>query len=243
MGANLFTSLMSLGARVLPYKMKGISKVAPALATGAASARGDIGIKKLFGKGILIPPRFYPIMPTLVRDLTRSQVNNITKAYKTGGKMIIHPTRRQIEGGFLCTLASIGIPMAISLVSKMSGSGPSTHGEGYPYHSPRFFGTWENPIGMGVKKKVQRKRSTTRKKQPIQLNSHIRNHFVKGEPTVPPMTPSLGYANQQFAMKPLSNFDLTDWVDKLKIKHFRGVFSRDGLPRAIEKKMWNNQSR
>ncbi|CAH3172096.1 unnamed protein product [Porites evermanni] len=32
-------------------------------------------------------------------------------------------------------------------------SPPSTHGEGYPYRSPPFFGTWENPIGMGVKKK------------------------------------------------------------------------------------------
>ena len=69
------------------------------------------------------------------------------------------------------TLASIGIPMAISLVSKMFGSGlqvdrrgssntanvphppPPTHGEGNPYYPPPFFGTWENPIGMGVKKK------------------------------------------------------------------------------------------
>ena len=176
-GGNLFTSLLSHGARVLPYAMKGISKVAPALATGAASALGDIGIKKLFGKGILIPPRFYRMMPTLVRDLTQSQTNNINKAYKTGGKMIIYLTRKQIEGGFLGTVASIGIPMAISLVSKMFGSGlqvdrgsssntrnvyvppppPSTHGEGYPYQSPPFFGTWEdqmrNPIGMGVKKK------------------------------------------------------------------------------------------
>ena len=115
-GGNLFTSLISLGARVLPYAMKGISKVAPALATGIASALGDIGIKKLFGKGILIPPRFYRMMPTLVRDLTQSQTNNINKAYKTGGKMIIYPTRKQIEGGFLGTVASIGIPMAISLV-------------------------------------------------------------------------------------------------------------------------------
>ena len=64
--------------------------------------------------------------------------------------------------------------MAISLVSKMFGSGlqvdrhsssntanvyvphpppTPTHGEGYPYGSPPFFGTWENPTGMGVKKK------------------------------------------------------------------------------------------
>ena len=171
-GGNLFTSLMSLGTRVLPYAIKGLSKVVPALATGAASALGDIGIKKVFGKGILIPPKFYHMLPPLVRELTDSQIKQINKAYKTGGKMVIHPTRKQIEGGFLGTLASIGIPMAISLVSKMFGSGlqvdrgsssntknvyvppppPSTHGEGYPYRSPPFFGTCEDQIGMGKKK-------------------------------------------------------------------------------------------
>ena len=131
--------------------------------------------------------------------------------------------------------------MAISLVSKKFGSGlqvdrqsssntanvyvPPTHGKGYPYHSPPpFLGTWENPIGMGVKKKsrqaVQRQGtarrggSSSRKKQPIQLNSNIRNHFV---------------------IKPLSNFDLMDWVKKLGIKHFRGIYSRDGLPKKIRK--------
>ena len=73
--------------------------------------------------------------------------------------------------------------MAISLVSKVSGSGlqvdrqslsntanvyvphppPPTHGEGYPYHSPPpFLGTWENPIGMGVKKKKPAGRTRAR---------------------------------------------------------------------------------
>ena len=85
--------------------------------------------------------------------------------------------------------------MAISLVSKMFGSGlpagpglqvdrrsssnaanvyvpppPPRSGKGYypPPPPPPFFGTWKNPIGMGVKKKVQRKRNSSRKKQPIQ---------------------------------------------------------------------------
>ena len=49
------------------------------------------------------------------------------------------------------------------------------------------------------------------------------------------MTPYLSYANQHFVIKPLSNFDLTDWVAKLGIKHFRGIYSRDGLPRKIKK--------
>ena len=172
-GGNLFSSLASLGARVLPYAIKGISKAVPALATGAATALGEIGLNKIFGKGITIPPQFFPMLPPLVREFTKSQINQINKAYQTGGRLVIKPTRKQVEGGFLGTLASIGIPMAISLVSKMFGSGlqvdrsglsntsnvyvppppPSTHGEGYPYYPPPFINTWNNPIGMGVKKK------------------------------------------------------------------------------------------
>ena len=233
-GGSLFSSLASLGAKVLPYAIKGISKAVPALATGAATALGELGINKIFGKGITIPPAFFPMLPPLVREFTKSQINRINKAYKTGGQLVIKPTRSQIEGGFLGTLASIGIPMAISLVSKMFGSGlqvdrqgssntanvhvpplPPRSGKGYPNYPPPFSGTWENPIGMGVKKKKgQRKRTSSRKKQPTQLNPHSRNHFV---------------------IKPLSNFDLMDWVKKLGIKHFRGIYSRDGLPHAIRK--------
>ena len=85
------------------------------------------------------------------------------------------------------------------------------------------------------KKKAQRQGIAVGEKQPIQLNSHTRNHFVIGEPTVPPMTPSLGYANQHFVIKPLSNFDLMDWVKKLGIRSLRGIYSRDRLPKNIRK--------
>ena len=180
-GGNLFTSLASLGARVLPYAIKGVSKVAPALATGAATALGEIGLNKIFGKGITIPPQFITMLPHIKKEFTKTQRDQINKAYQTGGRLVIKPTRKQLEGGFLGTLASIGIPMAISLVSKMFGGGlqvdrhgtsnaanvyvpppppppPSTYGEGYPYRPPPFFGTWENPIGMGVKKKSPKAR-------------------------------------------------------------------------------------
>ena len=233
-GGNLFSSLASLGAKVLPYAIKGISKAVPALATGAATALGEIGLNKIFGKGITIPKKFFPMLPAIRGELTKSQIDLINKMFQSGGRVVIKPTRKQIEGGFLGTLASIGIPMAISLVSKMFGGGlqvdrrgssntanvyvPSTHGEGYPYHfPPPFLGSWENPIGMGVKKKkvqIQGFRTTTRKKQPIQLNPHSRNHFV---------------------IKPLSNFDLMDWIKRLGIKHFRGIYSRDRLPKKIRK--------
>ena len=49
-GGNLFTSLASLGAKLLPYAMRGVSKVAPALATGAASSLSEIGLKKTIWK-------------------------------------------------------------------------------------------------------------------------------------------------------------------------------------------------
>ena len=248
-GGNLFSSLASLGAKVLPFAIKGISKAVPALATGAATALGEIGLNKIFGKGITIPPEFFPMLPNIVREFTKSQINQINKAYQSGSGVVIKPTRKQIEGGFLGTLASIGIPIAISLVSKMLGGGlqvdrqgssntanvyvPPTHGTGYPYQSPPFIGTWSNPIGMGVKKKkVQRQGFTIRKKQPIQLNSHSRNHFIirgtYGSPNTPP-------SQLNFEIKALSNFDLMGWIKKLGIKHFRGIYSRDGLPHKIKK--------
>ena len=170
-GGNLFTSPISLGSKLLPYAIKGVSKVATAIATGAATALGDIGIKKLFGKGITIPKNFFPFLPPIAGEFTKAQIDQINKIFKTGGRLVIKPTQKEIEGGFLGTLASIGIPMAISLLPKLFGSGlqvdrgsssntrnvyvpsKSTHGEGYPYYPPPFFGNWGNPIGMGVKKK------------------------------------------------------------------------------------------
>ena len=171
-GGNLFTSLIKLGSKVLPYAVKGISKVAPALATGAASALGDLGIKKLFGKGIPIPNNFLPMLFNIAHELTKAQIDQVNKVLKTGGQLVIKPTKAQIDGGFLGTLASIGIPMAINLLPKLFGSGLQVdrgsssntrsvyvprHGEGYPFQPPPFYGnwggkppTWGNPIGMGV---------------------------------------------------------------------------------------------
>ena len=171
-GGNLFTSLARIGAKLLPFAIKGVSKIAPEIAKGAATALGDIGIKKLFGKGITIPKKFFPFLPPFANEFTKAQIDQINKVFKTGGRLVIKPTQAQIEGGFLGTLASIGIPMAISLLPKLFGSGlqvdkgssnntigvyvppQSTHGDGY--YPPPFLGTWENPIGMGVKKKAKK---------------------------------------------------------------------------------------
>ena len=122
-GGNLFTSLACLGTRVLPYAVKGISKAFPALATGAVSALGELRINKIFGKGISITKKIILMLPPFRKQFTKAQMHQINRAYQTGGRLVIKPTGKQIQGGFFGTLTSIGIPMAISLVSKMFGSG------------------------------------------------------------------------------------------------------------------------
>ena len=40
----------------------------------------------------------------------------------------------------------------------------------------------------------------------------------------------------RFINKALSNFEIMDWVKKLGIKNFRGIYSRDNLPKKIKKR-------
>ena len=92
-GRNLFTSLIRLGSKLLPYAMKGVSKVAPAIATGAATALGEIGLKKLFGRGITIPKKFWDFLPPFKNEFTKAQIDQINKVFQTGGRLVIKPTK------------------------------------------------------------------------------------------------------------------------------------------------------
>ena len=167
-GGNLFSSLATLGAKVLPYAVKGVTKAVPALATGAVSALGSLGIDKIFGKGINIPKKFFPMLPRIVNELTSSQIDQINQVAQTGGRLVLKPTRKQVEGGFLGTLASIGIPMEIELVSKMFGGRlqvdkapqiPKRMSNVYlpqdggliPMYPPPYYGNWNETVGMGKK--------------------------------------------------------------------------------------------
>ena len=75
------------------------------------------------------------------------------------------------------------------------------------------------PKKKDLKQKKKRFRIASREKQPIQFNPNSRSSAV-----------------MKFIDKPLSNFDLINWVKQLGIKHFRGVFSRDRLPDEINHK-------
>ena len=191
-GGSLWTSLISLGAKALPLVTKGVAKVAPHLATGALSALGSLGIDKIFGsgmyggallpdaivkmlqRGIEVPVKFLVNLINLDEMLTKAQRTLIGKGLQSGKGIVLKPTKRQIHGGFLGTLAAIGIPMAIELASKIFGSGagqglqvPRKAGMGlqvprkaaaglqvsqkpFLWQPPPFYGTWE---GQGKKGK------------------------------------------------------------------------------------------
>ena len=198
-GGSLWTFLFSLGTKALPFVTKGVSKVAPHLATGALSALGSLGIDKIFGsgmqggavlpdaivkmlqKGIEIPVKFLVNLINMKEMLTNAQKTLIGKGLQSGKGIVLKPTKRQIHGGFLGTLAAIGIPMAIELASKIFGSGagqglqtprkaggkgagqglqtPRKAGMGlqvsqkpFLWQPPPFYGTWEGQ-GRGAKGK------------------------------------------------------------------------------------------
>ena len=191
-GGSLWTSLISLGAKALPLVTKGVAKVAPHLATGALSALGSLGIDKIFGsgmqggavlpdaivkmlqRGIEVPVKFLVNLINMREMLTNAQKTLIGKGLQSGKGIVLKPTKRQIHGGLLGTLAAIGIPMAIELASKIFGSGagqglqvPRKAGMGlqvprkaaaglqvsqkpFLWQPPPFYGTWE---GQGKKGK------------------------------------------------------------------------------------------
>ena len=179
---SLWTSLISLGTKALPFMTKGVSKVAPHLATGALSALGSLGIDKIFGKGVLpdsvvkmikkgieVPVTFLVNLINLDEMLTKAQKTLIGKGIQSGKGIVLKPTKKQIHGGLLGTLAAIGIPMAIELASKIFGKGlqvPQKAGMGlqvpqkavmglqvspkpFLWQPPPFYGTWEGQ-GKGL---------------------------------------------------------------------------------------------
>ena len=194
-GGSLWSSLFSLGTKALPYASKAVTKVAPALATGALQALGSLGIDKIFGKGqsggFLIPQNKIDQLIKYKDLLTKKQKEQIVSAIHTGGQLVVKPTKKQ-SGGFLGTLlASIGVPLLLNAltgkglqvdkkrsrrsanvhVPKIQNNKSTSSKDGglvlpMNYRSPPFFGTWENPIGMGIKpkKKAQKKKTQKRAK-------------------------------------------------------------------------------
>ena len=189
-GGSLWTSLLKL----TPFLTKGVSKIAPHLATGAVSALGSLGIDKIFGKGmqggavlpdaivkmiqrgIEVPVKFLVNLINLKEMFTNAQKTLIGKGLQSGKGIVLKPTKRQIHGGLLGTLAAIGIPMAIELASKIFGKGlhvPPKAAAGlqvprkavgtglqvsqkpFLWQPPPFYGTWK---GQGIRASRSRRK-------------------------------------------------------------------------------------
>ena len=163
-GGSLLTSILSLARTFGPTLAKtvGLSALAGAASEGASQV-----VKKISGKGFMVP---FAQMQQLIENkhlLTNKQKKDVLNALNTGSGVHIKPTQKQ-SGGFLGTLlASIGVPLALEAFKKMvSGSGvprigkapaPLTKGGAAPRMGkyqpiPPFYGTWEQ-MGEGKKKK------------------------------------------------------------------------------------------
>ena len=177
-GGSLWGSLARLGSRLLPMAMPLAKKTVAPLVTGALSGLASLGADKIFGKGqqggSLIPQDKIAQFIAYKLLLSAGQKNDILYALQTGHGLVIRPTKTQ-QGGFLGTLlASIGVPLLLDaltgkgLQADRTGSAnttadyvpDTTNGHGminpYPYMSPPFVGTWNNPVGAGVKKKKRK---------------------------------------------------------------------------------------
>ena len=183
-GGSLWSSLLTLGAKALPYTSKAVAKTIPALATGALNALGSLGIDKIFGKGqsggFLIPQDKINQLIQYKDLLTKRQKEQIASAINTGGQVIVKPLKRQM-GGFLGTLLSaIGVPLLLNALTgrglpvdnrrsrrsvnipklqNLNNQQTTDGGLVMPMRTPPFIGTWDNPIGLGIKpkKKVPKK--------------------------------------------------------------------------------------
>ena len=155
-GGSLWSSLISLGMKALPYATRAVSKAGPALATGALSALGSLGIDKIFGKGqtggFLVPQNKIDQLIKYKDILTKKQKEQIISALHTGGQLVIKPTKTQ-SGGFLGSLlASIGIPL---ILNALTGKGLQVDRQ----RSKRSTNVYVPPSSLGVSAQPQPKRT------------------------------------------------------------------------------------
>ena len=208
-GGNLLTSLASLGAKVLPYTIKGVSKVAPALATGAVSALGELGINKLFGKGIPIPKKFFPMVAPFQRSLQKNRERKSTKLIKPEVEWLSNQQENRLKEDYWEHLPLLELHWQLVLyqrclvpVFKLIEHHLVTQ-QKYGCHQPQHVArvnihmhhhhsleVGKMQLEQELKKILKKgKRNSTRKKQPVQFHSNSRRNFGN---------------------KALSNFDLFD---------------------------------
>ena len=175
------TSVLALGRAFGPTIAKTIGLSALA---GLASEGASQIVKKISGKGVqrrgfLIPQNKIDKLIANKHLLSTKQKKDILDALQSGSGVIIKPTKTQSVGLHGALLASIGIPLALKVLTgkglHVEQSTPrrsvpvyvppkkdgGNHGRMMPYQPPPFIGSWDdyqNPIGLGIKKKPTKKK-------------------------------------------------------------------------------------
>ena len=217
-GGSLLTSILSLGRTLAPTigKTLGLSALAGLASEGASQV-----VKKITG-GFLIPNDKINQLIAYKHLLTDKQKRDILNSFQSGGKLVLKPTKSQ-SGGFLGTLlASIGIPLAVEAIKKMTGGAPrmgsKLKGHGAPrigmyQPPPPFIGTWEQARKGGGKKQTKKigRWTVAGKKQSIQKRTSLKHSIVK-----PKFHKNI----------PMSNYDLLKWCKYLNIP-INNVLSRE----------------
>ena len=187
-GGSLLTTILTLGKALAPTigKTLGLSALAGLASEGASQV-----VKKIAGKGVqsggfIIPQNKINQLIANKHLLTDKQKRDILNSLQSGGRLVLKPTKSQ-SGGFLgAMLASIGIPLVVDAIKKMTGGaprmgGPAIKGHGAPrmgrpppkkgrgaprlgrppnigpYQPAPFIGTWEQARKGGGKKKKSKK--------------------------------------------------------------------------------------
>ena len=227
-GGSLLTSILTLGRTLAPTlgKTLGLSALAGLASEGASQVVKKISGNGMQSGGFLIPQNKINQLIAYKHLLTNKQKQDILNSLQSGGQLVVKPTKSQY-GGFLGTLlASIGLPLAIEAIKKITGGAPRMgsdlkKGHGAPrlgmYQPPPFIGTWEQVRkGGGKKKKLPKKkkvrsRTIARQKQSIQKRPSLKHSIVK-----PKFHKNI----------PMSNYDLLQWCEYLNIP-IKDVLSRD----------------
>ena len=182
-GKGIFSAVLPALRAVAPTVAKtlGLSALAGATSEGASQI-----IKKISGGQIFRVPNDKLFMLAQMSNLlTPKQKRDLAAAYSLPSDLNFRVTQKQVGNGIGTILASIGIPLVIDAVKKLTGGSAvrmGSRGGAAPRigRPPPFIGSWE---GRGKKKKKKKTRKrigfTTRQKQSIQKHSSRGCNSVK----------------------------------------------------------------
>ena len=169
-GGSLLSSILTMGSTFAPT----VAKTLGLSALGGLASEGASQLMKKMTGVYLVPQNKIDQLVANKNLLTMKQKKDILNAIQTGSGVHIKPTKKQ-QGGFIpALLASIGIPMALNAIKKLTGQGAPQMGQPRPrprrsqptkgglvmsYYPPPFYGNWpDKTIGMGTKKPKKTKK-------------------------------------------------------------------------------------